>query len=55
MSCGGLLTLDAIAALEDAFDLPVIGSSPSGFWDVVRTAGEDPRSSTAGGRLFTRV
>ena len=52
MSCGGLLTLDAIAALEDALGLPVIGSSPSGFWDLVRTGGADPRSA-AGGRLFT--
>ena len=55
MSCGGLLTLDAIAALEEQFGISVIGSSPSGFWDAVRAAGKDPRSHAAGGRLFTRV
>ena len=51
MSCGGLLTLDAIAALEGRLGIPAIGSSPSGFWNVVRTAGQDPRSPV-GGQLF---
>lgn len=55
MSCGGLFTLDAIAALEGELGIPAIGSSPCGFWDVVRAAGEDPRSNAAGGRLFSYV
>lgn len=55
MSCGGLLTLDAIAALEDQLGIPAIGSSPCGFWDAVRTSGHDPRSTLAGGSLFGRV
>ncbi len=54
MSCGGLLTLDAIAALESQLGVPAIASSPSGFWDLVRRGGWDPRSS-AGGRLFTHA
>lgn len=52
ISCGGLLTLDAIQRLEDDLGLPATASSPAGFWDVVRLSGADPR--TAGfGRLFT--
>ncbi|CAA9402885.1 MAG: hypothetical protein AVDCRST_MAG51-978, partial [uncultured Ramlibacter sp.] len=44
ISCGGLLTLDAIRQLEDALGLPVTASSPAGFWDVVRLGGWDPSS-----------
>jgi arylmalonate decarboxylase len=51
ISCGGLLTLDAIRLLEARLGLPVIASSPAGFWDVMRTAGEDA-SSPGFGRLF---
>ncbi|CAA9403253.1 MAG: hypothetical protein AVDCRST_MAG51-1011, partial [uncultured Ramlibacter sp.] len=51
ISCGGLLTLDAIRQLEDALGLPVTASSPAGFWDVVRLGGWDP-SSRGFGRLF---
>jgi arylmalonate decarboxylase len=51
MSCGGLLTLGAISRLEDELGLPAIGSSPTGFWDVVRTGGWDSRSEGAG-KLF---
>ncbi len=54
ISCGGLLTLDAIRILEDRYDLPVTASSPAAFWDVVRTGGWDP-SSAQGGRLFQSV
>jgi len=51
ISCGGLLTLDAIRQLERELGLPVTASSPAGFWDVVRLGGWDPRSSGFG-RLF---
>ncbi|MCE3270974.1 MAG: arylmalonate decarboxylase [Ramlibacter sp.] len=51
ISCGGLLTLDAIRRLEDELGLPATASSPAGFWDVVRVAGGD--AGTEGfGRLF---
>jgi arylmalonate decarboxylase len=51
ISCGGLLTLDIIAALESKLGVPVITSSPAGFWDVVKLSGKD---ATADGfeRLF---
>lgn len=52
ISCGGLLTLDAIRQLEDELGVPVTASSPAGFWDVVRLAGLDARSP-GHGRLFT--
>lgn len=51
ISCGGLLTLDAIAQLEDELGLPATASSPAGFWDVVRLGGWDP-SSAGAGQLF---
>jgi len=51
ISCGGLLTLDAIRALEAGLGVPVTASSPAGFWDVVRLAGADA-SSPGFGRLF---
>ncbi|MBL0423059.1 arylmalonate decarboxylase [Ramlibacter sp. AW1] len=51
ISCGGLLTLDAIRQLEDELGVPATASSPAGFWDVVRLAGGDP-SSPGFGRLF---
>jgi arylmalonate decarboxylase len=51
ISCGGLLTLDAIRQLEDAPGVPATASSPAGFWDVVRLAGADA-SSPGFGRLF---
>jgi arylmalonate decarboxylase len=51
ISCGGLLTLDAIRQLEDELGLPVTASSPAGFWDVVRLGGWDAQSSGFG-RLF---
>jgi arylmalonate decarboxylase len=52
ISCGGLLTLDAIRQLEQELKLPVTASSPAGFWDVVKLAGVDARSPGFG-RLFT--
>ncbi|HWP10836.1 MAG TPA: aspartate/glutamate racemase family protein [Ramlibacter sp.] len=51
ISCGGLLTLDAIKQLEDRLGLPATASSPAGFWDVVRLGGWDA-SSKGFGRLF---
>lgn len=51
ISCGGLLTLDAIRRLEDELGLPATASSPAGFWDVVRVAGGDA-GAERGGRLF---
>ena len=53
ISCGGLLTLDAIKQLEDRLGLPATASSPAGFWDVVRLSGADAKA-TGFGRLFDR-
>lgn len=52
ISCGGLLTLEAIRQLEDRLGVPVTASSPAGFRDVVRLGGWDARASGSG-RLFT--
>jgi len=51
ISCGGLQTLDAIAIVERRLGVPVVSSSPAGFWDLMRVAGLDSRAP-AGGRLF---
>lgn len=51
ISCGGLVTLDAVRELESQLMVPVVSSSPAGFWDLVRTAGLDARSP-GHGRLF---
>ena len=51
ISCGGLITLDAIAELEARLGKPVTSSSTAGFWDVMRLAGLDA-SSPGQGRLF---
>jgi arylmalonate decarboxylase len=53
ISCGGLLTLDAIRILETRLKVPVTASSPAGFWDVVRLGGWDA-ASPGFGRLFER-
>lgn len=53
ISCGGLITLDAIRQLEDQLGLPATASSPAGFWDVVKLAGADARSAGFG-RLFAQ-
>ena len=50
ISCGGLLTLDAIAVVEARLGVPVVSSSPAGFWDLMRVAGLDSRAP-GGGRL----
>jgi arylmalonate decarboxylase len=51
ISCGGLLTLDAIRQLEDELGVPATASSPAGFWDVVRVGGGDA-GAEGFGRLF---
>jgi arylmalonate decarboxylase len=51
ISCGGLLTLDIITQLESKLGVPVITSSPAGFWDVVRLSGKDA-TANGFGRLF---
>ncbi|MFM9921869.1 arylmalonate decarboxylase [Variovorax sp. H27-G14] len=51
ISCGGLVTLDAVREVEARLQVPVVSSSPAGFWDLVCTAGLDARSPHQG-RLF---
>lgn len=51
ISCGGLVTLDAVREVEARLQVPVVSSSPTGFWDLVRTAGLDA-CSPGQGRLF---
>jgi len=51
ISCGGLVTLDAVREVEARLQVPVVSSSPAGFWDLVRTAGLDA-CSPGQGRLF---
>lgn len=51
ISCGALDTLDLVPALEREYDLPVVGSSPAGFWAAIRLLGHT--GAAAGyGRLF---
>jgi arylmalonate decarboxylase len=54
ISCGGLVTLDAVREVEARLQLPVVSSSPAGFWDLVRTAGLDAHSAGQG-RLFAEA
>ena len=42
ISCGGLKTLGILERLEAHLGVPVISSSPAGFWDVVQLAKIDP-------------
>lgn len=51
ISCGGLVTLDAVREVEARLQVPVVSSSPAGFWDLVRTARLDARAPGQG-RLF---
>ena len=48
LSCGGLVTLEAVREVEERLQVPVVSSSPAGFWDLVRTAGLDARSPGSG-------
>ncbi len=54
LSCGGLYTLDTVPQVEASTGLPLVSSSPAGFWDVVRTAGLDPRVEGEGRMLACR-
>lgn len=53
ISCGGLKTLGILEALEARLGVPVISSSPAGFWDVVQLAHIDPVADGFG-QLFHR-
>ncbi|WP_258128007.1 arylmalonate decarboxylase [Achromobacter anxifer] len=52
LSCGGLLTLDAIPEVERRLGVPVVSSSPAGFWDAVRLAGGGVQAAPGYGCLF---
>ncbi|RSE86897.1 arylmalonate decarboxylase [Achromobacter denitrificans] len=52
LSCGGLQTLDAIPEVERRLGVPVVSSSPAGFWDAVRLAGSGAKAATGYGRLL---
>ncbi|MET4577643.1 aspartate/glutamate racemase family protein [Ottowia thiooxydans] len=51
ISCGGLRTLAATQLVEAELGVPVVSSSPAGFWDLMCTAGL-PAHSQGHGRLF---
>ncbi|MGB3070589.1 MAG: aspartate/glutamate racemase family protein [Ottowia sp.] len=51
ISCGGLRTLAATRLVEAELGVPVVSSSPAGFWDLMRTAGL-PAHSAGHGRFF---
>jgi arylmalonate decarboxylase len=48
LSCGGLRTLEAVQRVEGELGVPVVASSPAGFWDVVRVAGLESRVQERG-------
>ncbi len=48
LSCGGLVSLDAVRQVEDKLGVTVVSSSPAGFWDLVATAGLDLYPQDAG-------
>ena len=54
LSCGGLVTLDAIREVEARLGVPVVSSSPAGFWDIVGVAGFD-RQREGLGRLAAQA
>lgn len=51
ISCGGLKTLAVLEPIERALNVPVVSSSPAGFWDAVQLVGVDP-AAEGFGRLF---
>lgn len=51
LSCGGLFTLDAVPIVETNTGVPLVSSSPAGYWDVVRTAGMEARVEGEGRML----
>jgi len=54
LSCGGLRTLDVTLEVERRLGVPLISSSPAGFWDVVRLSGLDARSPGHGRLLHVQ-
>ncbi len=48
LSCGGLVSLDAVRRVEHKLGVTVVSSSPAGFWDLVATAGLDLHPQDAG-------
>lgn len=48
ISCGGLLTIDAINLLEDKLGIPVVSSSVAGAWASVQLVGLSGYASNAG-------
>jgi len=53
ISCGGLLTLETIGIVEARLGVPVVSSSPAGFWDLMRV-GACESAAPGRGRLFER-
>ena len=53
ISCGGLLTLETISLVEAKLGVPVVSSSPAGFWDLMRVGGHES-VALGRGRLFER-
>ena len=51
ISCGGLMTLNCAAPIEQRFGMPVISSNQSAFWKAVRLAGGSGRMSGFGRML----
>ena len=52
ISCGGLRTLSVTVPLEEQCAVPVVSSSPAGFWAAVRLVGLSG-ASPGYGRLFS--
>ncbi len=52
LSCGGLVTMNVVPQVEAKLGVPVVASSPAGFWDVVGVAGYG-REVEGWGRLQT--
>lgn len=48
LSCGGLVSLEAVRIVEEQLGVTVVSSSPAGFWDLVATAGLELYPQDAG-------
>jgi arylmalonate decarboxylase len=48
LSCGGLATLETILQVEQSLDVPLVSSSPAGFWDIVGVTGLNRQVQGAG-------
>ena len=53
VSCGGLRTLGVAKPFEASHDVPVVASTPAGFWSAMRLAGGDARVPGYGTLLGT--